>query len=88
MMSSELVGLTFPMLGVTQVTWGMGAPVAWQMSLMLSARVRKRVLGVSQGGSGEMVITGAAVRGGGGGEGERERVKENTYSLDVKFTCM
>lgn len=48
--------------GVVQVTEGVGTPLAVHTRRILSPVVMERILGVSQGPSGVMVIWGAAAR--------------------------
>lgn len=61
---------------MAKVTRGVGAPIARQERSKPSAVVVKMVLGVPQGGSGNMVMTGAAGWEGGGHKRGRERGRE------------
>ena len=74
---------------MAKVTRGVGAPIARHERSNPSAVVVKMVLGVPQGGSGNMVMTGAAGWEGGehkrGREGGREMEKEGEGEEKVNY---
>lgn len=70
---------------MAKVTRGVGAPIARHERSNPSAVVVKMVLGVPQGGSGNMVMTGAAGWEGGGHKRGEERWRKREREEKVNY---